>query len=348
MKKTFSKITAWIWRGAALLLAIYLLLAAVLDIPFFSTSVGLEVDSKPRIPHHAVALHYLEDGGDGPRGIETYHNVLAFDHTIKTRDFIGVLVGYNIDIQATLDHACVFAVAQNAHIDVGESSHIKSLYLNSDQVTIMGDFDALPTDFDWSNLEVVGLKPPRFVDENGVEMEYTSDSMHYIRSFSTAFLPQIDTGSSPLGMILLACIPVFIAFVIGFLPILSKMPPASHKKILRFGLCAKLLVVILVFAVLESPVLLFYSSPRALPNDLYALCTWLTPIISIPALAVWVASFKNKKFAPVVAAAIMVLCLYQPLANLICLFATVIAWGYFTHGVCRFFGRFRKAKAEAV
>ncbi len=347
MMKKASKITAWIWRGAALLLAIYLLLAAVLDIPFFSTSVGLEVESKPRIPHHAVALHYLEDGGDGPRGIETYHNVLAFDHTIKSWDCTGVFVGYNMDFQSPLDTTSMFAVAQNIRLHFVEATSItgpKWLYINCDNLTISSHDGK----YLWNRLQVVGLKPPRFVDENGVEMEYTSDSMHYIRSFSTAFLPQIDTGSSPIGMILLACIPVFIAFVIGFLPILSKMPPASHKKILRFGLCAKLLVVILVFAVLESPVLLFYSSPRAVPNDLYALCTWLTPIISIPALSVWVASFKNKKFAPVVAAAIMVLCLYQPLANLICLFATVIAWGYFAHGVCNLFGRFRKPKPEAV
>ena len=338
MKRSlFSKIITWIWRGAALILAFYMLLAAVLDIPFFSTSIGFEMQvvAPEEAPHHAVAFDYLEERR--AVGHETYHNVMALNHTLRADNFIGSYFGYQIDIDSWLETSVVSVAAERIHIDCSKVDYgPKRMYLHCDNVTITSE------KHETLDIHVVGLSPPRRVDENGNEVVGVT---HYTRSFSTTFLPTIDTGASPLGMIVLSLIPIFMSFLCSLLPLFSKTSPDSHKKIVRFGLCAKLLVVIFVFAVMEAPVFLFYASPTAVPFRAYLIIRWLTPVLSIPALSIWIASFKNKKLAPAVAAGIMVLCLYQPLANLICLFATVIAWGYFVEGIRRFFARFKKRKA---
>ncbi len=323
MMKKASKITAWIWRGAALLLAVYFLVAVVAGIPFFNTNVGLSIeDNKIENEKQKSTFVSLEHNIFW----QTYATTLTFDlyvsHTPKywcaASPSVTFAPGIHAGNEAELHTDCLVFKATD----------------NQDR-----PYQIYPA--------IIGLRNPRIVTDDGeIKIIPSEELPDFIRSYSSPMLPVIDTGADIWGMLLLTAIPILLSLVYSrFCPQFTR---SQQKRVLRFGWRMKLVFAICLMSVFSATAL-FYVPHDSILWDypwIFAILRWLTPIISIPALSVWAASFKNKKFAPVVAAAIMVLCLYQPLANLICLFATVIAWGYFAHGVCRFFGRFRKAKTK--
>ena len=322
MMKKASKIAPWIWRGAALLLAIYFLVAVVAGIPFLGAKVGLQADDETK----------GMDGGS-----------LSWNLDIKDSHVYVNAIAFGIHISAYSHHFYVAAptvtCTRGGQVNAGIVVHTDNFVFEK-----MEHIDNHPFSSFVKNTKIIGLRNPREITDDG-EIRMVDDNYfpQFIRSYSSPMLPVINTGASPLGMTFLAIIPILISFLLSLVGRKVSLP--SSKTVFRYGWRAKMIFCLVgILLSYRLTTILFYVAD----NSIMLLIRWLTPIISIPALSVWAASFKNKKFAPVVAAAIMVLCLYQPLANLICLFATVLAWGYFAHGVCRFFGRFRKAKSEAV
>ncbi len=329
MKKT-SKIAPWIWRGAALLLAVYFLVAVVAGIPFLGTDIA------PQLTGGEFTQTQSSVSFSHAVGERIYVNSIAFDIHIAKRtggSYRGPIALCLAAPAITYSHQVVGSRTAVLHTD--------NLFFGNLLVCgrCMGRMFETTT--------VIGLRSPKGYTHEG-DLVSGDGYVHYIRSYSSPMLPVIDTGSTIWGMLLLTAIPILLSFV--YSRFCGKVFSGDQKAVLYRGAKVKLVVAVCMMALFSATALFYLPRPNVsfVQTVLFPLIRWLTPIISIPALSVWVASFKNKKFAPAFAAAIMALCLYQPLANLICLFATVIAWGYFAHGVCRFFGRFRKAKSEAV
>ncbi len=325
MMKKASKITAWIWRGAALLLAFYLLVALVAGIPFFNTNVGLQFEYEyDHFPPKVLSF-------------------LSVNQEVGWNVYTASL-GVDLDLLSRPKYMCAASPTITSNVSLG--SHT---ILHTDNLVFKKYDDKSILLEGIAHTRIIGLTNPRYITSEGELKTIDSKELPlFTRSYSSPMLPVIDTGADIWGMLLLTALPILLSFVYSrFCP---QFTLSQQKRVLCFGWRMKLVFAICLMSVFSATALFYVPHDNILWDYpwIFAILRWLTPIISIPALSVWAASFKNKKFAPVVAAAIMVLCLYQPLANLICLFATVIAWGYFAHGVCRFFGRFRKAKSEAV
>ena len=318
MKRSlFLKIIAWIWRGAALLLAVYFLVAFFTDTPFFFTNVGVHLeDEKSWVDYDSLSIR----------------------HDINSEQRFASTIAFDIRNSAGAKYVCAAAPT------------ITCTYIPADEWVLHTD-NLIIENYERfrgeCNTKIIGLRTPRYYTVDGeIKTVDLEGYPNFIRSYSSPMLPVIDTGSSVYGMLLLAAIPIFLSLVYSF--ICPRLSLGSQKAVLRYGANAKLVVTICTILPLLTSTVLFYLAPAYYYTGQivwFPLIRWLTPIISIPALSIWIASFKNKKLAPAVAAGIMVLCLYQPLANLICLFATVIAWGYFVEGIRRFFARFKKRKA---
>ncbi len=327
MKKTLSsKITSWIRRGTALILALYFLVAFFAGIPFFGTSVGLQMidDERTALPEEvaSVSLNRVV-------GAPEYDTTMAFN-----LHFLGYSQ-YRYAAAPTIVYS-------------HDGAHGSTTVLHTDNLVlgdgiIYGKCMSLLV----PNTTIIGWRDPQYCLENGETGSSSGKYFpHFIRSYSSPMLPVINTGSAVWGMLLLTAIPILLSFV--FARFCPQFTAAQQKAVLRSGSRIKLIAAVCLMAFFSATALFYLPEAKFhLSHPLvFPLLRWITPIFSIPALSVWIASFKNKSFAPLVAAGIMALCLYQPFANLICLFGSLIAWGYLAEGVRCFFARFKKVKAE--
>ncbi len=330
------KVRLWIHALILIPLALFFLVHLIADRPYVNSEDGAQRDEplrklsffhKPiyrsvQDPIDMLALTY-QGGGTRDANVRVVAWLLE-NHNFKE----ATAVGYDVDISGFYD-ITVFLAAQRLHVQT--SAYYTYIHYNgtlrSDDVMLNLEDDSVPT----GNLHVIGLIKPSVTFHDGSVRSFedhadTKKLIRFDRGYSSPFMPFIPAGSSLAGLALVACLPILVtaAWITLFKkhPSIEALCHTPQKRVVYHGLLFKSYWIFFVLFFLPVP-WMFYTGA----GWFWGLLRWITPLLTLPALSLWIAGEK-RQYAPLVALACSIICLYQPTANILCFFGTVILDGY--------------------
>ena len=330
------KVRLWIHALILIPLALFFLVHLIADRPYVGIEDSAQPDEplrklsffykklyrRPYDPIDTVALTY-QDGGSRDANVRVVAWLLEIHNCTE-----GTAIGYDVDISGFGD-ITVFLAAKRLHVQT--SVYYPYIHYNgtlrSDDVMLNLKDDSVPT----GNLHVIGLIKPSVTFHDGSVRSFedhadTKKLIRFDRGYSSPFMPFIPAGSSLAGLALIACLPILVtaAWITLFKkhPSIEALCHTPQKRVVYHGLLFKSYWIFFVLFFLPVP-WMFYTDA----GWFWGLLRWITPLLTLPALSLWIAGEK-RRYAPLVALACSIICLYQPTANILCFFGTVILDGY--------------------
>ena len=336
------KVRLWIHALILIPLALFFLVHLIADRPYINSEDTCRHDEPMRklslfykkfyrCPHEPIDIVALTYQGGGNRDA----NVRVVGWLIENTHFIkATAIGYFMNMSGTASSpnfitpliTTLCLAAPHVQLYAGEF-HIFDGTVRSDDVMLNLEDDSFPT----GNLHVIGLIKPSVTFHDGSVRSFedhadTKKLIRFDRGYSSPFMPFIPAGSSLAGLALIACLPILVtaAWITLFKkhPSIEALCHTPQKRVVYHGLLFKSYWIFFVLFFLPVP-WMFYTDA----GWFWGLLRWITPLLTLPALSLWIAGEK-RRYAPLVALACSIICLYQPTANILCFFGTVILDGY--------------------